>query len=194
MEFKSHRYSKDAYEVFIGSLYPIALTTLSGYSDDLLQWYSNEGNDEQFVGKYVVSKESDDRHARSSTNETVLNVEHQFHGQDYKKVNSNQENIVCGFNAEEDISMKSVECNSIRTSAMASKSQANSFKDSVNNMQWLTSCDISEIGLGVFTMFELNLVARKLLPNLVVGMKYTRHNSKAFELFINEDDSFIPVT
>ena len=181
--------------MFIGSLYPIALTSLSGYSDDLLQWYSNERNDEQFVSKYVASKESDGSHARSSTciNETVLNV-HQYHGQDYKNLNSNQENIVCGFNDEEDISMKSDECNSFRTSTMASMSQANGFKDSVSNLRWLTNSDISEVGSGVFTMFELNLVARKLLPNLVVGMKYTRHNSKAFELFINEDDSFIPVT
>lgn len=210
--------------MFMGSLYPVVLTTLSGYSDDLLHWYSTERNDEQSVGKCPDSTESDllyeaqckstdkpflqdyeveddfySNFSKSSCNKETLNDNHQYSGCDDKKVNFNQHNL----NQDNTNYDNKVELNieensdghdSLRISGMDNRSQTNSFTDIGDDAEQFTHSDISEIGRGVFTMFELNPTARKLLPNLVVGMKYRGHNSKDPDIFINEDDSFVSVT
>ena len=207
----------------MGSLYPVVLTTLSGYSDDLLHWYSTEINDEHSVGKCSDGTESDllnkaqckstdkaflqdyqvvddfySNFAESNNNEALVNNNHQYSVWNDKKVNFNH----CSVNqentdydkAELNIEENSDGHDSLRISATDNTSQTNTFMDIGVDMEQFTHSDISEIGRGVFTMFELNPTAQKLLPNLVVGMKYRRHNSKDPDIFINEDDSFVSVT
>ena len=197
----------------MGSLYPIALTTLKGYSDGLLQWYSNQGSDERSSGNSqdiaegdslkmaeyeltdrplpgdneITDAGLDNNFAESENQEMHLNYHCQYSVEDESEASYssfNQEDITCNNKVDSDF----------RTSVMDNRSQRRDSTDITNDVKQLTTSDISEIGTGVFTMFELNPAARRLLPNVVVGMKYRRHNSKAPELFVNEDDSFISVT
>lgn len=206
----------------MGSLYPIALTMLKGYSDDLLSWYSSEENNEHSIERSQTSTESDSSHKVQckdtetplpeengivegpgsivtgiSNKQVLINGHHLYLTQDEKKLNFtnfNQENITNDNKFDSDISPTSDGHNSFRTSAVDGMTQTSRSTDIDADIGQLTNSNISDIGSGVFTMFELNPAARKLLPNLVVGMKYRRHTSKAPELFINEDDSFISVT
>ena len=211
--------------MFMGSPYPVVLTTLSGYSDDLLHWYSTERNDEQSVGKCPDSTGSDLVHeaqckstdkpflqdyevvggfysnsAESSYNkEALVNDNHQYSVCGDKKGNVthhnlNQENTNHDNKVELNIGKNSDGHDSLGISAMDNRSQTNSFTDIGDDAEQFIHSDIAEIGRGVFTMFELNPTARKLLPNLVVGMKYRSHYSKDPDIFINEDDSFVSVT
>ena len=223
MALYNFRYSKDAYEVFMGSLYPIALTTLKGFSDHLLRWYSDEGNNEKTVFKIQGSAESEISHlqaqnkptdkylpgdteilddcdsnfAGTSNKELIANGQHQYSANSENYFNhsdSNQKNITYDNRIKLDTSLSSEGGSSFRGNVIDNKPQTSGVTDDVEHVEQLSNSSISEIGTGVFTMFELNPSARKLLPNLVVGMKYMRHNSKAPELFINEDDSFVSVT
>ena len=61
----------------------------------------------------------------------------------------------------------------------------------VRDGEKLTNSDFLDLGQGQFTMFELNPAARKLLPNVVVGLEYRMQNSRTRELFLHEDNSFV---
>ena len=225
--FNFFRYSKDAYGLFMGSLYPIVLSTLQGYSDDLLQWYFDQGNNEMCVNEHQDITESDSAQSfdKGYSSKNTQPVDHHnnycnssyFEGMSNKGVISTQK-INCLYEAsaiaqgevkgsvnhentrffsettELNTSATSDRCmqNRLRTKLVHNGPLTNVFTDVNNNFEPSTSLpDISDIVSGVLTMFELNPAAQKLLPNLVVGMKYRRWNSKVPELFINEDDSFV---
>lgn len=187
----------------MGSLYPIALTTLKGYSDGLLQWYSNQGSDERSSGKSQDIAEGDslkmaeyeltDRPLPGDDEIMDAGLDNNFAESENQEMHLNYQANYSSFN-QEDITCNNKVDSDFRTSAMDNRSQRRGSTDIINDVKQLTNSDISEIGAGVFTMFELNPAARRLLPNVVVGMKYRKHNSKVLELFVNEDDSFISVT
>ena len=60
----------------------------------------------------------------------------------------------------------------------------------VRDGEKLKNSDFLDLGQGQFTML-LNPAARKLLPNLVVGLEYRMQNSRTPELFLHEDNSFV---
>lgn len=208
----------------MGSLYPIVLSKLQGYSDDLLQWYFDQGNNEMCANEHqdIIESESAqiidegysskntqvvDRHNNYSnylegmSNKGVINTQgisylHQSSAtvQGEVKGSFSHENIrPYTETTKSNTSVTSDQCmqNCLRTKLVHNGPLSNVFTDVNDNFEQLTSLDISDIVSGMLTMFELNPAAQKLLPNLVVGMKYRRRNSKVPELFINEDDSFV---
>lgn len=217
-------YSKDAYEVFMGSPYPIALTTLKGYSDELLQWYFDQESNEKCGSKnhdttgndsaHGVWHRSADVHSPRDTQTVYGHVNSNRLGMnDEEEVDTKEGSCLHQHSAtvqgdmkssfhpnhirdvnripESNISLVSDQCTHGKNKPVDNESLTIDFADTNDDFGPLTNSNISDIGSGVFTMFELNPTARKLLPNLVVGMKYRRRNSKAPELFINEDDSFL---
>lgn len=208
----------------MGSLYPIVLSTLKGYSDDLLQWYFDQGNDEICVNENQDITESDSAQSMnevySSKKNQVVDGHNNYsncsNGMSNPKVINTQEvnclqqssamvqgEVKSSFNCENvrpheettesNISVASDQCvqNRLRTKLVHNGPLSNVFTDVNDNFEQSTNSDISDVASGVLAMFELNPAAQKLLPNLVVGMKYRRRNSKVPELFINEDDSFV---
>lgn len=210
----------------MGSLYPIVLSTLQGYSDDLLQWYFDHGNNEMCVNEHqdiiesnsvqIIEKECSSKNTQAvdrnndycnssyfegMSNKGVINTQkinclHQSSAaaQGEVKGSLSNENIrAFSETTESNTSATSDQYvqNHLRTKLVHNGPLTNVFTDVNNNFEQSTSLDISDIASGVITMFELNPAAQKLLPNLVVGMKYRRRNSKVPELFINEDDLFV---
>ena len=212
----------------MGSLYPIVLSTLQGYSDDLLQWHFEQGNNEMYVDEHQDVAESDSAQSidegHSSKNTQVVDHHSSFSYCSYLEGMSNKgvidtsnEKVNClhqssatvqgevksSFSHENrrpytETSESNTSAaldqrmqNHLRTKPVHNKSPSNVLTDVNDNFEPLTSSDISDITSGVLTMFELNPAAQKLLPNLVVGLKYRRQNSKVPELFINEDNSFV---
>ena len=210
----------------MGSLYPIVLSTLQGYSDDLLQWYFDHANNEMCVNKHQDVTESDSAEnidkEYSSKNTQAVDHHNNYWNSSYLEGTSNKgvintQKINClhqssataqgevkGSFSQKNASpfSETTESNTsaaldqcmqshLRTKLVHNGSLTNVFTDVNNNFVQSTSLDISEIASGVLTMFEMNPAAQKLLPNLVVGMKYRRRNSKVPELFIKEDDSFV---
>ena len=209
--------------MFMGSLYPIALTTLKGYSDELLQWYFDQENSEKYLTENQDTTGSDSGdsaqykrghvhsprdtqivygHVNSSrlgvNDEEVVDTQEDNCSQQHSAIV--QGNVKSSFSpkcirddngiAESNISLASDQYIHGNTKLM-DESLTKDFTDVSDDFGQSTNSNISDIGSGVFTMFELNPAARKLLPNLVVGVKYRRRNSKAPELFMNEDDSFV---
>ncbi|KAL9963803.1 hypothetical protein ACROYT_G027348 [Oculina patagonica] len=219
-------YSKDAYGVFMGSLYPIALTTLKGYSDELLQWYFDQENDEKCDSKTQDTAQSDsansawyrsmDVHSPRDTQIVCGRVNSSRLGMNDDEVANTkevsclqqysatvQEDAKSSFSpnhirdvnriVESNISLASDQSTHGKPKLVNNGPLTKDFEDMEDDFGQLTNSNISDIESGVFTMFELNPAARRLLPNLVVGVKYRRRNSKAPELFINEDDSFVSI-
>ena len=218
------RYSKDAYGVFKGSLYPIALTTLKGYSDEVLQWFFDQENIEKHGSTNQESAESDLAHSvhyTSAKGHSLRDTQivdryvnsHHLEMNEEGEVNTKELNDCLGQHpatvqekVKSTFSPKCInnngnpelssclgfdECNYLKARQVDDGLLRNDFTDIDDNVAQSANSNISDLGSGVFTMFELNPAARKLLPHLVVGMKYRRRNSKAPELFINEDNSFI---
>lgn len=209
----------------MGSTFPIALTTLKGYSDELLHWYFDKGNDKTCGSKNqdITERESahnvqykstevhlprdtqivdsHDSNVLEKNNKDVFDTREVKNLQQYST--AVQDEAESSFNhkrirdddsnaTDSNISWESDQCDTLRIMVDNDDPLANDFADidASDNGQF-TNANISEAGVGVFTMFELNPAARKLLPNLVVGLKYIRPKSKTPELFINEDDSFV---
>ena len=186
----------------MGSLYPIVLSTLQGYSDDLLQWYFDQGNNEMCANEHQHMTESDsaqsiDEAGCSSKNTQVVdrhnNCSSYLEGISNKGVINPQEinrlhqsSVTVEGEVKGSFSHENI-------TPYTETTESNTFVASDERMHFeqSTSSEISYLESGVLTMFELNPAAQKLLPNLVVGMKYKRRNSKVPELFINEDDSFV---
>ena len=210
----------------MGSLYPIVLSTIQGYSDDLLQWYFDQENNEMRVSEHQDVIESDsaqiNENGYSSKNNQAVDHHNNYCDSSYFEGMSNKgvintQKIDClhqpsataqgevkgsfshenvrpvSETTESNTSAASDQCmqNRLRTKLVHDGPLRNAFTDVSNNLEQSTSLDISDIASGVLTMFELNPAAQKLLPNLVVGIKYRSWNSKVPELFINEDDSFV---
>ena len=208
----------------MGSLYPIVLSTLQGYSDDLLQWYFDQANNEMCANELQDIAESDsaqsldegyssknpqvvDRHnnyssySEGASNKGVINTQeisylHQssatVQGEvkgsfSHKSIRPYKETAQSNNSAALDQCTQ----NLLRTKLVHNRPPSNILTDVNDNFEQSTSSDISDIASEVLTMFELNPAAQKLLPNLVVGMKYKRQYSKVPEIFINEDDSFV---
>ncbi|XP_068732703.1 uncharacterized protein [Montipora capricornis] len=210
-------YTKDAYEVFIGSLYPIALATLIGYSDDILQWYSSNVGNEQGVGKRSDAKESDTslkEHCSSRNNPLLVDNEdvcygysniaqtynqgiseqnsHQYLAEDDKEINKtlwrqhNPELELDNFDKLHILATNNVVHSRNGLLEKNDSSQLSGFSDATCDVEQLAMSDITEIGRGTFTMFELNPFAQKQMPNVVVGTKYHSGKFKSLELFISE--------
>lgn len=208
----------------MGSLYPIALTTLKGYSDEVLQWFFDQENVEKHgstnqdavehdLGRSVhyTSPEGHSsrdteildscvnrNHFELSQEEVVSTKEvsdclqqHPATVQEKRKSTFRPKCIKDSGNPALNSSVEFDECSYLKTRLVDDGLLTNDFIDIDDNVGQSANSNISDLGSGVFTMFELNPTARKLLPHLVVGMKYRRRNSKAPELFINEDNSFV---
>lgn len=211
----------------MGSLYPIVLSTLQGYSDDLLQWYFDQGSNEMHVNENQHITESDSTQSideEYSLKKTQIMDHHNNYGSYLKgmsnkgpmntgsqkvscvhqssKIVQGEVNSTCSHEnirhytvtetTESNSSAATDQCmpNRLRTKLVHNGSPSNACTD-IDNFELTMSSGISDVTPGVLTMFELNPAAQKLLPNLVVGLKYRRWNSKVLELFINEDDSFV---
>lgn len=194
----------------MGSVYPMALSILSGYSDDILCWYFSKENHKR-VENSINAKDSDttfDMHGKS-TNKVMLwdneviqshhNIVIQSHNEDIKEQNNHhfpKENycneslsntMVLHENAEEsDFPTRTYKHNFFGIGTSKNQSQKGGFSDATDYIMHLENSDITGTGIGTFTMFEFNPVGQKLLPNVVVGVKYRSHNSKSPELFICE--------
>ena len=199
-------FSKDAYGVFVGSLYPVALITLTGFSDDLLRWYSEEQGSETYVDKNEMSTGCEPLHQVQYKNadkqlqgdiEFVEDLNRNVTGKHDKEVvlkrdgshqtnSKNDFSYICTALHQQDASYGEENAVSI-----AINGNTNGITGNRNYLKQLIHSNISEVGTGVFTMFELNPSAQKLLPNVVVGLKYRKHNFKAPELFIKEEGSLI---
>lgn len=190
----------------MGSLYPIAFSILKGFSDDLLRWYSDEHSDGTFIGdksqistkgescqrvQYKIadirlpgeSEFTDDLRINlvgKHDKEVLLSVESRKREFNWKHTHTNLD--------QEDTLNNDRNINSVEGNAIDVHSHTSNFTDNVDDFKQLTSSNISEMGTGIFTMFELNPSAQKLLPHVVVGLKYRRHNFNAPELFIKEED------
>ena len=174
-------------------------STNQGAESDLahsVNYTSAEGHlsrDTQIVDRYVNS------HHLKMNEEGVVNTKElndclrQHPATDQEKVKSifSPKYTNDNENPELDSSLGFDECNYLKTRQVDDGLPRNDFTDIDDNVGQSANSNISDLGSGVFTMFELNPAARKLLPHLVVGMKYRRRNSKAPELFINEDNSFV---
>lgn len=210
----------------MGSLYPIVLSTLHGYSDDLLQWYFDQGNNEMRVNENQHSTGSDSTQSiddEYSLKNTQIMDHHNNYGSYLKgmsnkgPINTGTQKVSCVHQSskivqgevnstcshenirhytettESNTSAATDQCmtNCLRTKLVHNGSPSNACTGVNDNFELTMSSDISDVTPGVLTMFELNPAAQRLLPNLVVGLKYRRWNSKVLELFINENDSFV---
>lgn len=197
--------------MFMGSVYPMALSTLSGYSDDILCWYSTKENHDG-VDYSIDAKDIDttsDVHGKSS-NIVMLwdiegihnhfNVVKQSHNKDIKEHNNHHfpkedynerfmnTMILLENRKESDFPTRTFKHNFMRIGTSKNQSKKIGFLDATDNVTHSGNSDFTGTGIGTFTMFELNPVGQKLLPNVVVGVKYRSYNSKSPELFISEQN------
>ena len=207
----------------MGSPYPIVLTTLTGYSDDLLQWYFDQESYENGDNKNqdIADCESFDnvQYKRTDvyspsglktvdgcrsdylemndvdiTHTKEVNCIQEKSLQDEEESNFHDKHVDNG-STEIDISLiHHSHDNMSGTTGMDNELLVNYITEIDGDREQLTRSDLPEVGPGVFTMFELNPAAQKLLPNLVVGVKYRRQHSRTPELFIHEDNSFVTLS
>ena len=190
-------------------MYPIAFSILKGFSDDLLRWYSDEQSDETFIGdKSQISTRGESfqqvQYKKADINlpgesECTDDLKINFVGKHDKKVLLSVDSSLSGCskrvfswnhthtNLDQQDTLNNNR-NSVGGNVLNVHSHTSNFADNSDDFKQLRSSNISEMGTGVFTMFELNPSAQKLLPHVVVGLKYRRHNFNAPELFIKEED------
>ena len=191
-------------------MYPIAFSILKGFSDDLLRWYSDEQSDETFIGdKSQISTRGEsfqqvqykiaDIHLPGES-ECTDDLKINFVGKhDKEAVLLSVDSSLSGCskrvfswkhthtNLDQQDTLNN-DRNSVGGNVINVHSHTSNFADNSDDFKQLRSSNISEMATGVFTMFELNPSAQKLLPHVVVGLKYRRHNFNAPELFIKEED------
>lgn len=204
----------------MGSPYPVVLTTLTGYSDDLLQWYFDQESHENNCNKsqdfadcnsyknvqYPKANDSlpSDIKTLDNYRQNYLKI-NKMDGTDHEEVEFFHEKSVQG--EEERNLVNKDESRGLAESAIYSipHHYGSSVRTGMDNEllvnkvgkiivrdgEKLTNSDFLDLGQGQFTMFELNPAARKLLPNVVVGLEYRMQNSRTPELFLHEDNSFV---
>ena len=225
----SFRYTKDAYEVFVGSTQPVVLTAVKGFSDQLLNWYcqqkeahlrfvqDNTGFSPAYDVRHTTGNVASSQRLSAVENNNVAdtnserNIQDQIfpcrvkHGFSVHNGNSSvwggDHKIIANSGTTDDPfgdSMILKDSNVVIEPKSVVYSRSSVTDHSFGNNA-LEPCKVKrtvdnlmcEAEMGVFTLFELNPAARKLLPHLVVGIKYKRWNSRLPDLCINEDNSFL---
>jgi hypothetical protein len=192
-------FTKDAYEHFMSSAYPIALTVLDSshlYHMDILN-----SNAEHAEEEALTQKENSDAPCLRKK-EIYLNADKKVKGRGPEelmggnctktnKINiDKRRDVHCNIHEDLKPTSKYDACNKvIKNPEVSPECLDNSNKEVLSQNSYMDHSIDGLFALGELSLFELNMIGRRLVPGVIIGRTLKMRNSGSPMLLLYEDKS-----